>query len=504
MTGRVPRALLAALALAAPGCAYLGWGFTCPARGGAAWRELQTPSFTIRTNAPEGEARELAIQMERIHEAVNAALALDPPPPAGPRIRVVAFRSKTEFAAFAPRDAAAYHGRSLMNEPVIVLASWVRARVKRGSADHVHRIVAHELAHHELALVMRRQPRWFAEGMATRVDRAGMSEDWVRQGVVERKAKVRKILTPDTLAWTLTAPPGVSAIDYTLAWSVVHLLSARYPDAFRALQGRFAAGEEPLDAWRATFPRWDPASPAGMRALEAELRAHIEGDEVADRPVPLGPTPAVGERLLSSSEVHATRLELTRYAREGLERVTAPAVLDEELRKEVDEALGEDPGNLLALMRRAELEPGEAPALARRAAEANPADPRAWLFLSWTIQDDPAAREAALRRALDARPDHPATLVELTRLLLETGRAAEAVEVAARASALAPWHPQVGIVHARALAAAGRCPEALAARRRALDVAGVGEAGGAREALRALAPIDETCPAPSTSLPGAP
>ncbi|MFO0584680.1 MAG: hypothetical protein U0229_20605 [Anaeromyxobacter sp.] len=507
MSGPLPRALLAAAAVAASGCAHLGWNFTCPARGGADWRELETPSFTLRTDAPEGEARELAVRIERIHDAVNAALALDPPPPPGPRIRVVAFRSRTEFAAFAPRDVAAYHGRSLMNEPVIVMCSCLRERVRRVNVDHVHQLIAHELAHHELALVLRRQPRWFAEGMATRVERAGMPEDWVRQGVVERKAKARKILTPDALAWTLTAPPGVSAIDYSLAWTVAHYLTSRQREPFRELQRRLGAGEDPLDAWRAVFPAWDPASPAAMRALEAEIRAHLEGDEVADRPVALGPAPAVGERLLSSSEVHATRLELTRYARERLETLGrhAPASdVEEDLRREVDEALGEDPGNLLALMRRAELEPGEAPALARRAADANPRDPRAWLFLSWTLQDDPAAREAALRRAVAAGPDHPATLVELTRLLLDAGRTAEAVEVAGRASALAPWHPQVAIVHARALAAAGRCPEALAARRRALDVAGVGEAGGAREALRALAPLDEACPASSPSLPGAP
>jgi hypothetical protein len=152
---RPPPLACAVLGLLAAGCAGPREAFRCPARGGPPWRELASDHFVLRTDLPAREAGSLVGRLERIHAALAATLFADAPPAPG-RIEVIAFRSADEYARFAPDAAEGYYLRSAGGPPRVVLSGalrpWQRA------------LLAHELAHHFLAGVFVRQPRWGGGG----------------------------------------------------------------------------------------------------------------------------------------------------------------------------------------------------------------------------------------------------------------------------------------------------------------------------------------------------
>src|SRR4051812_12046519 len=97
-----------AIALAIGGCASIQHQTPqSPAAGGAAWRELESDHFVLRTDYPEWAARETLQGLERSARAL-IALAL----PAGAhapsdRIEVVAFEHYEDFQAVLDNDHAA-------------------------------------------------------------------------------------------------------------------------------------------------------------------------------------------------------------------------------------------------------------------------------------------------------------------------------------------------------------------------------------------------------------
>jgi tetratricopeptide (TPR) repeat protein len=114
----------------------------------------------------------------------------------------------------------------------------------------------------------------------------------------------------------------------------------------------------------------------------------------------------------------------------------------------------------------------ERPERARALARAHPDSWRAWYVVARVLQGGPerAEREAALRRALALEPGHPAVLSALAWELLESGRAAEALPIAAEAVERAAWKALPLDAQAAALAGMGECTRALAVQRRAVEV----------------------------------
>lgn len=470
----VRRPLLAAVTLlaTASGCAVNH--FACERRGGSRWRELRTEHFLLRTDHSGERARELALELERIRDAIANVLLESPPRREAPLVHVVVMRWPYEWELFAPPGTAGIFTHSVWGEPTIVLPGAIHGATSR--------VIAHELAHLLAAADLQRQPPWFREGIATYVETVsfeGLAGNVTFGAVARDRARAVVQGLRGGMKAVLLERARLDVGQYGLAWVLVHHLLFERPGAFGALEERFARGEDPVEAWRAVFPEWDPATDDGVRRLEDALWTYVQ------KPVKayvyprggLARIPAPRERWLTAAEVHDMRLALP-WANQGRR------VARERLLAEANEAIREGPGGPTATAILAS-EPGaNARKLAERATRARPDDARTWVLLASVLPDgEPAAREAALRRALATDPTSAFASSALARHLLETGRTAEAVPHARRAVELAPWSPAVLETGSSVLEAVGSCRAALALAERALDNLGDGAAPEQRRPL---------------------
>ncbi|MFY3745349.1 hypothetical protein ACOQFB_15665 [Anaeromyxobacter sp. Red801] len=476
----VPLVLAALLAQA---CAAPARTFRCPEHGGAPWRELTSDHFVLRTDLGAPEAAALVARLERLRAGVAATLGAPslgtPAPEDEARVEVIAFRTDQEYRPFAPDGAEGYYLRYAGGPPRIVLSGAIDRRQRA--------LLAHELTHHYLAGALRRQPRWFAEGLAVYMeslgDDPGVRALHVGAPPADRLARARASPVPvrELLAWDGGPGARPALDDYAASWLLVHWLAHRRPEAFGELERRLAEGEAPARAWTAALPDLDPAVPGALERLDRTLAEYARGPLEARRREAEVPV-AVGyfERAVAPVEVHALRLALWQLGpRKGR------AALEDEVR----EALVEDPAHPIALQYLAAMDKLDPARLARRSVAAHPEDPRAWTFLASALdgEEQAGAREAALRRAADLAPSNPAALHNLAQELLARGRSGEGLPFARRAAQIAPWSAPVLAGYAAVLSDLGRCGEAIPLQQRALDALPEREPADARrELLRGL------------------
>lgn len=431
--------------------------FVCPSLGGPSWVELTTQHFAIASDLRRIEADRLAHELETARAWVLAAIFPTERPGLETRVRVVAFRTHEEFDEFAPPDLRAYFTRDGLGEPVVVMPP------ELGKAGKV--IVAHELTHVVAARLYPRQPRWFAEGLAALAE--SMADDAATFGSLpEHRARGyrrRKVPIRELLRWD--GKPGDGRYHDASA-VLVHYLMDREPERLSEVRRRLAAAADPDLVWSTVFPAWAPEVAGGLEALDEALGRHARAPSRPGREVPVDVQAEPFARTMSPGEVHALRLSLTRFSRDGASEVAAQ-------RAEVEEALAEDPDHVVALQVKAALE-GLAPLpLARRAARAHPESVRAWLWLASAAEADPALeaeRHEALRRAVAVAPESAIAANNLAWYLLGVGRERDALPLAERALRLSPSDPAVLDTYAGALEAVGRCAEALDAAERALEL----------------------------------
>jgi tetratricopeptide (TPR) repeat protein len=484
------RLLPVAAALALGLAAAPSRAFDCPDRGGATWREVTTGHFVVHTDLSSRKARALARELERLHEAVRHGLFLNPPP-SPERVRVVVFDDADDYATFAPKNASAYYLRSTSLGPTVVMPG--------GLGDAQRSIIAHELTHHFTARVFARRPTWFSEGLATVMETVGSSgiENLPTVGGVPRHRYVEVYPYHGGIGPVLAARGALSTSrEYALAWALVHMLFNTRGKELADLQLRFVRGQDPVAAWRAVFPEWDPANPGGVAALDKAVGRYVARGSFAYREVRLPPEGPVSERTLGAAEAHAVRLTLPRFDRG--ETADAPAIL-----AEVEETLAHDPGNVAALAAAARIRPAEALALAERATASAPGDVRAWLLLAGALPEAEAERrEAALRKAVEVAPGHAGALNELAWFLLLAGRSGEGLPHARAAAAAAPWDAAVLDTLAGVLEDLGQCAPALAVQQRATDALPEGLSARAREPYEErLARLEGQCGAAKAAAP---
>lgn len=471
--------------LLAPGPARAG-AFECPDAGGPAWREVRTAHFVVRTDLSSGKAKDLAEELERVHEAVRYGLFRTPPDTGV--IQVVALADEEEYKLFAPQGASAFYTQANLSGPTIVLHG--------GGADLMRIIVAHEITHHVTARAFLRRPLWFNEGLACvmesvatvgtptlgGVPRHRLREVYPYFGEVARVLRAREYLE--------------TSRDYAVAWALVHYLMNKRPREFGQLQQRLAQGQEPAAAWREVFPQWDPASDEAMAALDKEIGAHVSRGNFAYRDIELPPAAPPSERSMTAAQAHDVRLSLP-WRNRG-DKVEAAR-----LQAEVEEALRHDPGSVPALALLGEHKPADRVALAERATAAHPEDSRAWLLLGGALPPEAKERrEAALRKAVQVDPSSALALNDLAWHLLATGRADEALPLARKAVQLSPGSAPILDTVAGVAEARGDCAVALQIERRAIDLLpeGLSEKGRAPYRER-LSRLEKACGSPGRPPP---
>ncbi len=331
-------------------------------------------------------------------------------------------------------------------------------------ADAQRIIVAHEITHHVTARVFARRPLWFNEGLACVMESVATVGTPTLGGVPQHR---RREVYPyhGEVARVLRARDRLeTSRDYAVAWALVHYLLNERTQEFGQLQQRFARGQDPAAAWREVFPRWDPTSDEAMAALDEEIGRHVAYGQYRLRDVTLRPAPPPSERPMTAAQAHDVRLSLPWLNRgKKIEAGRQEA--------EVEEALRHDPGAVAALALAVERKQAEGPALAGRATAAHPDDARAWLLLASALPMDAGGRrDAALRKAIELDPASGFALNELAWLLLQSGRADDALPMARRAVELTPGSAPYLDTLAGVAEARGDCLVALQIQRRAVDL----------------------------------
>jgi len=466
--GRHELAILAGLLLSAAACASAR-PFRCPAEGGPGWLEITTDHFVAWTDLDPPKARKLVERLEWTRSAIVAAAWGRVAAPET-RLGVVALRSDRELRDLSRPGVAGW---------IIIDAFQPRLVLSAEAGPSPPPAVAYEIAQHLSAFALLRQPRWLWEGLAAYLESVAPlpGSDSALVGLPSRWAgAVRRgpVAAREILAWgeRSDAQPQRGDALHGSAWLLVHHLVSEKGRQFAAWQDLLARGEVPQRAWREVFPEYDPLAPEGLARLDANLAEYASEGRFRRRAVPVPPwggTPV--ERDMDDAEVHATRalLHLSVPAGSGPPVEVRRAAAQEE----VAEALRRDPADAAALSLSVWLAPeAQRPERARASARAHPDSWRAWYVVARVLQGGPerAEREAALRRALALAPGDPAVLSALAWELVDSGRAAEALPIAAEAVERAAWKALPLDAQAAALAGTGECTRALAVQRRAVEV----------------------------------
>lgn len=458
--------LLAALFFGV-GCAGLKTRATCPAEGGAPWREVKSAHFRVQTNLDVEAATQTALELEKFRRALLLAWDSEFDPPG--EVEAIVLRNPGEFDEFTDSRIAAY-ASTTENGPLLVMTGHGYL-VSEATGDQ--RTTAHELAHYLSWYVLVRQPRWLSEGLATYLEtlhfKGGAAEVVLGRPHRWNLGYVREhgwLTLEELWGWKHTGNQSQAEMQqhYASAWLWVHYLMNEHADRFADFQGRLAAAEEPRQAFEASF--------RGVKDLAGGLRTYVDTGRYAVLTVPLPEVPSKVEvRELDGAEIHAIRARL---------RLMTPGSASGEQRRqqatqELTQALREDPMNVSATVLHSALvaEPSQRLGIARALVQARPEDGRAWSLLARAIGEGGGSgeeQEKALVRAAELKPDSADTLNSLAWFYAGTRRADKALAPAQRAVKLAPGDAAVLDTYAAVLFQLGRCPDAVKIQRRAVDV----------------------------------
>jgi hypothetical protein len=458
------------------------------AHADSGWREIQGPHVVLRTDLGSGAAREGALAVERFRAQIIAAAWPRATLPAGDRVEVTVFGNGLDFEHHFGRNLAGVFFHEV--PPFAVMYGHPDKWEHRASlaTTETTSILRHELVHHLAASVYRRQPRWFAEGLAQFLEtvRTGDDGKTVVVGAVNIEAmqsyrSFRSLRVADALAWSgqLDGMPEATVHGlYGLSWVMVHWLFNEHPDEFAQFQGLLARGIDPDKAWKVILP--------GLKTTDVDtaINQYVSHGNYQEYLAPFtDPKPPLQETALTEADVHA---EQARVAMAAARSTSDRAGHQKEAQQELATAFKIDPGNANALVLSFRLaEPKDQAAIARKLTTAHPDDGRGWMLLGDALRDGGATpeREAALRKAVALRPEDPNVLNNLAWYHVQQGKAAEAAPLITKAIQIAPYDPFLLDTLAAVQAQLGRCSEAVASQARALDALPEGVPASARREL---------------------
>lgn len=485
MRARVLRAvLLLAVAAGLPACVGVRLA-RCPAEGGAAWHELESEHFVLRTDLPLEDARDAVSFLEQTRAGLIAIAWPNAPFPEAAKLNAYVFASTREFRGlFSQRTDGLFIVENL--EPSIVLHGhpyhWDICMLGPLGL-YCHSTIRHELVHYLSRYLLPRQPAWLAEGLAQYLEELqpaawrgqailgapSLSSWWTMRDVLEavRRRRYGGFRFHQLLGWRedrLFYTEEETDNLYAASWLFVHWLMNTRREAFADYQGRLARGEDPAEALALALP---DLSRLDMEAvlLEYLQRGTYRMDVVSLPRVAL----SYLERELDDAEVHATRARLASIASRSRGGSWSRWALAQ---AELAEALRMDPGSVPALDAMRRTTPREQwPALARTAVERHPEEGGAWLLMAKALEANqrPAAEvEAAYRKAVELSPRDVSATNRLAWLYVTQRRFEEALPLAEVAATHAPWNPAMLDTYASTLAGLGRCAEGIELEERAV------------------------------------
>lgn len=383
---------------AAVALALIGCGAAIPAvpsKGGPAWRELTSDHFTLWTDGSRDAAVELVQRMEDLRQAV-VGVGFRGAGAQG-RVLVIALRDSDEVGAYMPNDfaiAVASPSNSYIHQPLILL------NVDTGGDFE---IAAHELTHTISQVVIPKQPRWFAEGLASyfetiEIHRSEGKIDLGRAPMYRGEPVIQHHLISLASLFACTELACADAGFYATAWALFTYLTNQHgAELARYEQGLIASPGNHAQAWADAFGN------VPLETLEQEMRAWLShgSHQVLHFNVTLKTWP-VAERALGDADVYTAR-GLLRYQFQGREDAA---------KVEIDAALALDKTHPLARFLEYRLAKDKIdPEIAKATAEAHPDDWRAWLLVADTAQSSDDA-VAATRKSCELIAKNPAIAIE--------------------------------------------------------------------------------------------
>jgi tetratricopeptide (TPR) repeat protein len=453
-----------AAALFAAGCAGPRVGRS-PAEGGHPWIEIRTAHYTLQTDLSPDDARDTALYLERTRSALLAAAWPHAQPPED-KIKAFVLRDDVEFQQLFEH---AFGGIFLRHNFTQFVLFYGRPANAGWFSQRVGTTLKHELTHHLSAYFLRRQPHWLSEGIASYMETLEISDDG--ESAVVGFSNPHLLGVPparaqDILAWTNRAPDVDGMRLYAGSWLLVHWMMNRQPEKFGDFQQRLNKGEEAESAWKNAFPE------TNLDRLNDDLRHYSEHGQYRTLKVRVPPVDTVHlGRTLEDAEVHAIRAHLVLQTKgmfkdESVERIQFA-------RREVDEALRQDSGNVSALLSMSELQPQMRESLARRAVAAHPESDAAWLMLAEVLKSQKQSvpeLENALKKATSLAPQNAIAANDLAWLYVSQAKFLAALPLSKRALQLAPWSSPAWDTYASVAYGLKNCVEAAAAERRALEL----------------------------------
>jgi len=359
-----------------------------PARGGAAWTELELQHFRFSTDAPEPRARAMAGELEKYYSALEdtAFRGLES---ARGNIHVVAFDRENDFRAITGSAAGWFSTGERWNdpEPSTLIAFFGPV------TESVRHMFLHEIAHHFITRSMGGVPPFLAEGIAQyystlRVEqgsvqigaplplkslargalqgmgeRIGYSEsDCPYRGglggaspckpfvtvVLDYLPSIATLVNANREAFLGFDRPDQRTLDAAVenslaAWSLAHMLHlgpAEYRAPYAAFVRDVAEGKGPREAWARAFHD----VPADR--FERDFHAYLSTKSLTVARYPYQPRPQStieSERVLSNAEVRLlwARLRMSESARFRAQADVTHSYYQEEARKQV-EAIAQD------------------------------------------------------------------------------------------------------------------------------------------------------------------
>ncbi len=375
-------------------CVLLGCGGLVSHPSAAQWSEITSAHFAMWTDGDVGDARRTLEQMEHVRSIVLGVAF--PTADDHTRILVVAFSGRNEAGYYLPRTAAANTRiGTVLGQPLITMAA--DANVANA------RILTHELTHAITFQFIRRQPVWFAEGIASFFETVSLDTSSAEVRVGEPSPDRTRYILAHRMDSVPTALACVKAECrtgefYATAWAMITFLMNAHPtELARFEQALIATPRGPLPAWDKVVPEL-----AGEHLGDLVRSWLLVGSHTVWRYKLHSQTWPTQVAKLPEANVHAIEGLILQYGR------------PDESREELAAALRLDPTNVVANLVVAERDHRVSLDTARRVVGAHANDWRAWQLLARGATGE--EREAAQSQectllAKDPGAEPPADLI---------------------------------------------------------------------------------------------
>jgi tetratricopeptide (TPR) repeat protein len=440
----------------------------CPLAPSPEWHQVTSAHFHLRTSLGAEVAQRATLELERFRAALLTAWPAEFNPEG--RVEVILL-PLAELAEFTRGDVRGFVMDGRDDAKILVIAQetgGVAATVRDQPA------LVHELAHELARFVFLKEPRWYAEGMASYLAMTQVSADNTQSILGTPNLEYLKYLKahgvlPMQELWRwderpMLEDPGTLAGYYASSWLWVHYLLTVHGERMGRLHTAMNRAEDPRQAWDESLGK--------VKELEKGLQAHLTARSYTARSYPLRPVSTQVEvKAVPHAEVHAVRARLGEFGLSSLG--------EEERRRrarlEVQQGMKEDATNVeVALAGSRLLEtPQERLGLAQALVKARPEAAQAWTLLGRALRETNAPRaevEQAVRRASELAPDSFSTLEDLAQAYTDARLFEQALEPAGRAMELAPDSATATNLYAQVLLALGYCKSGLRYLRRTIEL----------------------------------